>query len=188
MLLFFAPVLNLAFFLLLSLVPSRRAAADADLMPPALLARIIPDSALGSAALALVVVVVFGVAAVLLSVTAFKVYGWGLFVGLPFAVGLASAVLHGYRQRSYWGCVAVALVSVVFLGPALLALAVEGVVCLWMASSSSRPCPAAARACRAPPGTATACGPPAIGGCGATPSSTAYTWRVLRHIKRLAEA
>ena len=50
MLLFFAPVLNLAFFLLLSLVPSRRAAADADLSPPALLARIIPDSALGRAA------------------------------------------------------------------------------------------------------------------------------------------
>ena len=133
-LLFFAPVLNLAFFLLLSLVPSRRAATDADLTPPDLLARIIPDSALGSAALALAVVVVFGVAAVLLSVTAFKVYGWGLFVGLPFAVGLASAVLYGYhRQRSYWGCVAVALVSVVFLGAALLALAVEGVVCLWMA-------------------------------------------------------
>ena len=58
--LFFAPVLNLAFFLLLSLVPSRRAAADADLSPPALLARIIPDSALGSAALALAVVVVLG--------------------------------------------------------------------------------------------------------------------------------
>jgi hypothetical protein len=133
-LLFFAPVLNLAFFLLLSLVPPRRPAADASGPPASRLARIIPDSALGSAALAMALVAVFGVAAVILSVSAFEAYGWGLFVGIPFAAGLAAAVLYGYhRPRSYWGCVGVALMSVVLLGAALLALAVEGFLCLWMA-------------------------------------------------------
>jgi len=133
-LLFFAPVLNLAFFLILSLVPPRRPAADGGVPPASRLARIIPDSALGSAALAMAVVVVLGFAAVLLSVNAFETYGWGLFVGIPFAAGLAAAVLYGYhRPRSYWGCVGVALTSVVLLGGALLALAVEGILCLGMA-------------------------------------------------------
>ena len=135
-LLFFAPVLNLAFFLLLSLVPARPAgaAAAAGAPRPALVVRIVPESAFGSAALAVAVVVVLGLGAVLLSVNVFREYGWGLFVGLPFAVGLASAVLYGYhRPRSYGGCVAVALMSVILLGAALLALAVEGLICLWMA-------------------------------------------------------
>lgn len=133
-LLFFAPVLNLAFFLLLSLVPARPAPVKAGAPPPSRLARFIPDSAFGSAALAVLVVAAFGVVAVVLSVNVFKEYGWGLFVGLPFALGLASAVLYGYhRPRSYGGCIGVAVVSVILLGALLLALAVEGFICLWMA-------------------------------------------------------
>jgi len=133
-LLFFAPVLNLAFFLLLSLAPGRPAAAVSGARRPALLARIVPESAAGSAALAVAAVVVLGLAAVVLSVSALRAYGWGLFVGLPFAVGLASAVLHGYhRPRSYWSCIGVALTSVVILGGVLLALALEGFICLLMA-------------------------------------------------------
>jgi hypothetical protein len=133
-LLFFAPVLNLAFFLILSLVPPRRPGAAAGAPPASRLARIIPDSAPGSAALATALVAVFGVAAVLLSVNAFEAYGWGLFVGIPFAAGLSASVLYGYhRPRSYWSCVGVALTSVFLLGLALLALAVEGLLCLWMA-------------------------------------------------------
>lgn len=132
-LLFFAPVLNLAFFILLSLAPPRSATAAAGARPSRL-ARIIPDSALGAAALAMALVAGFGVLAVVLSVSAFNAYGWGLFVGIPFAAGLASAVIYGYhRPRSYWSCVGVALISVVLLGSALLALAVEGILCLWMA-------------------------------------------------------
>jgi hypothetical protein len=134
-LLFFVPVLNLAFFLLLSLAPSRPAAAAVRAgQTPALLARIMPESAAGSAALAVAVVVVLGLGAVLLSVSVLREYGRGLFVGLPFAVGLASAVLYGYhRPRSYRGCVGVALASVVILGGVLLALALEGFICLLMA-------------------------------------------------------
>jgi hypothetical protein len=131
-LLFFAPVLNLAFFLLLSLVPARP--APASVAPRSFLARVIPEGELGGAALALGVVVVLGLGGVALSVSALRQYGWGLFIGLPFAAGLAAAVLHGYhRPRSYWACIGVALVSVILLGAALLALAIEGFVCLWMA-------------------------------------------------------
>jgi hypothetical protein len=69
-LLFFAPVLNLAFFLLVSVGPPRRPAA-ADATQSTLLARIIPERALGSATLAVAVMVVFGPGAVRLSVTTF---------------------------------------------------------------------------------------------------------------------
>jgi len=61
-------------------------------------------------------------------------YGWGLFIALPFTMGFAAALIYGMRQpRSLAGCVGVASLSVMLLGLALLAWAIEGVVCLMMA-------------------------------------------------------
>jgi hypothetical protein len=67
-------------------------------------------------------------------------YGWGLFVALPFCLGLFSVLLHGYhRPRSLSSCLGVATFSVALLGALLLALAVEGLVCLAMAAPIALP-------------------------------------------------
>lgn len=133
LLLFFVPVLNLPFFLLLSLVPSHAAASRGGAATP-LLARLVPETLLGSAAVAVLLTAVLATPLVGLGVTVFRQYGAGLFVGLPFALGLAAALLFGYHEpRSWVGCFGVATIATLLLSLFLLALALEGVICLLMA-------------------------------------------------------
>jgi hypothetical protein len=136
--LFFAPYLNLLFFVILCIYPSRRAddvRRSLRIGGNRALKRIIPESNWGSAAMALVISSVLGAAATLLSVNVLAIYGWGLFVALPFCLGFFSVLLFGYhRPRSLRSCLVVASLSVVLLGLFLLGLAVEGVICLVMAA------------------------------------------------------
>jgi hypothetical protein len=61
-------------------------------------------------------------------------YGWGLFVGVPFALGLNTVLIYGYHEsRSLGRCIGVAVLSVVLVGLVLFGIAVEGVICLAMA-------------------------------------------------------
>ncbi len=136
---FFVPVINLAFFAVLSVLPSREKEDSASGSPVrgqhSLLAKVIPDHPLGSAAMAILLTFPVGVAATGLAVLAFGGYGWGLFVALPFCLGLSSALLYGYRQpRSLSGCMLVSALTIVLLGGGLVALAVEGVLCVTMAA------------------------------------------------------
>jgi hypothetical protein len=130
-LLFFVPVVNLAFFLVLCVVPPRDAKDHARLRG---LDRIVPRSVIGSAMAAVLVTLLLGALAVLLGVGLFERYGWGLFVGVPFAMGLLSALVYGYHApRGLGECLLVALLAPMLLAGALLLFAVEGVVCLFMA-------------------------------------------------------
>src|SRR5262249_55011542 len=62
-------------------------------------------------------------------------YGWGLFVGGPFCLGLASVVLFGMnRPHPLNACLAVAMAATTLAGLAILAFALEGAVCLIMAA------------------------------------------------------
>jgi hypothetical protein len=62
-------------------------------------------------------------------------YGWGLFVGLPFCLGLFAVLTHSYHQpRGYGECVTVAILPIAILGAILLMVAMEGVICLLMAA------------------------------------------------------
>lgn len=135
--LFFAPLLNLPFFLLLCLLPSRdltRGDEKGGQTGPTSLARILPESALGSAAVSLLFTVPIGLGLALLGSQLLMNYGWGLFVALPFTMGFVAAVLYGTRRpRSLLSCLGVACLSTGLLGAALLALAFEGFVCLIMA-------------------------------------------------------
>jgi hypothetical protein len=135
-LLFFVPFLNLLFFLWLCLMPARNTAVDAEAVTStrSSFARIIPESAVGSAAISLLLTVPAGVGMVLLGVKLLENYGWGLFVALPFTMGFAAALIYGVRRpRGIAGCLGVALLSVAFLGLGLLASAIEGIFCLVMA-------------------------------------------------------
>lgn len=133
-LLFFAPFINLVLFLLLSLLPARAEkppVVEQDAQPLGL----IPDHPVGSAAMVLLLTLLGGIAAVQLSTRALSKYGWGLFVALPFCLGLASSLLYGYRRpRTLGSCVCVAATATLLLGIALLAFAIEGVFCIAMAA------------------------------------------------------
>jgi hypothetical protein len=136
--LFFAPLLNLLFFAILCVVPGRTRTEEPSAPPQPMrrwLDRAIPASPLGSAAMAVLLTVPAGLLGIWLSVRFFEQYGWGLFVGLPFGLGMVAALLHGYhRPQPLHRCVGVACLAVAVLGGMLLILAVEGLICLVMAA------------------------------------------------------
>jgi len=132
--LFFVPFLNLLFFLILSLLPDRESTSGVTARHTSWLVRLVPESAIGSAAFSFLLTVPIGLCAALLGTLYLVHYGWGLFVALPFTMGFMAAVVHGIRQpRSLSACVLVAITSVALLGGALLGLAFEGIICLAMA-------------------------------------------------------
>jgi hypothetical protein len=137
--LFFLPFLNLLLFAILCVVPTALSGEDSS-MPKrarfgALLDRIVPDHPIGSAAMAVLLLVPLFAAAVALGVLFFKDYGWGVFVGIPFCLGLCSVLLYGYHEpRGFGSCLLVSCLSCWILGLAIAALAIEGAVCLLMAA------------------------------------------------------
>jgi hypothetical protein len=151
--LFFVPFLNLLFFLVLCLLPPRNSLPEANSISAtaSFLARVFPESALGSAAASLLLTVPLGLGMAVLGTKVLANYGWGLFVALPFTMGFAAALTYAARcHPSLKGCVGVACLSVTLLGAALLALAVEGIVCLIMAAPIALPLAALGGACAYP--------------------------------------
>ncbi len=62
-------------------------------------------------------------------------YGWGLFVGLPFALGMSAAYLYGRQNEKTLGdCIGIGLLATTLLGIGMFFFAWEGMVCLVMAS------------------------------------------------------
>jgi hypothetical protein len=137
--LFFVPVVNLVFFLVLGVLSSRPRPEDRRPLPRLvglrkLHGRVAGENPVASAAIALLFTVPTGLGLTLLSVELLQSYGWGLFVGLPFAVGMGSVLLYGFQEpRGFGSSMLVAFLSIVFLGAALLGLAFEGAICLIMA-------------------------------------------------------
>jgi hypothetical protein len=104
-------------------------------LKPSFLARLIPESRFGSAAMALLLVLPITSGLVYLSAARLGSYGWGLFVGLPFCLGLASALIYGYHgPRTLIGCLAVSLTATLMLAGILIGFAIEGAICILMAA------------------------------------------------------
>lgn len=62
-------------------------------------------------------------------------YGWGMFVGLPFVLGMMSAYLYGSLERKTFGdSVGIAMLATTLLGVGMFFFAWEGMACLAMAS------------------------------------------------------
>ena len=136
--LFFVPYFNLLYFLVLSLLPPRRGANDAETRYPygssAAISHFVPKSALGSAMVGIAVTAIVGAAFAALSIGVLAEYGWGLFIGVPFCLGLFSVLVYAYHTpRSYGSCIAISCISVVVAGALLIALAIEGIFCIGMA-------------------------------------------------------
>ncbi len=75
------------------------------------------------------------VAAVLVSALAMGSYGWSLFVSTPFLVGVTTGYLANRRLLLSWGATVRLVLAAAALGTAaLVALALEGVVCILLAA------------------------------------------------------
>jgi uncharacterized membrane protein YhaH (DUF805 family) len=136
--LFFAPIANLLFFLALSLKPSATEMPREEGTPwpgPRFLDTWVPKSRAGSALVSIAITAAIGFGFTLLGTQVIATYGWGLFVGLPFCLGLFAVLMHSYREpRGYGECVAMAVLPVLMLGAILLLVAIEGIICILMAA------------------------------------------------------
>jgi uncharacterized membrane protein YhaH (DUF805 family) len=160
---FFVPVVNLLLFVVLSLLPPRPESPARPLGPddgplayrPAALGdlrldyrgtplwerlrdahrRLTRDTTTGAAILALTLTVPPTLAFVVLATAVLQNYGWGLFVGGPFALGLASVVVFGAaRPQSFGLCMLIAFLATTTAGLGVLVFAMEGAICLLMAA------------------------------------------------------
>src|SRR5436190_23111874 len=101
-LLFFVPVVKFLFFAVLCLLRSkedRQAPPRVEGFWDRLLGRILPHGGLGSALVAVLATAVLALGAGWLGTSVFRDYGWTIFVGLPFAMGFLSALLHSLRAE-----------------------------------------------------------------------------------------
>jgi uncharacterized membrane protein YhaH (DUF805 family) len=88
-----------------------------------------------SAALSLVISVPVTVGFVVLATEFLESYGMGVFVGVPFCLGLGSVVLYGLTEPQPVGaCLRVAFLAATLTGVCLLLIALEGAICLLMAA------------------------------------------------------
>jgi uncharacterized membrane protein YhaH (DUF805 family) len=136
--LFFIPFINFLFFAILCIYPNQERselislqtkASDIGSSKPG------GDSGRGDFLSASLTPVPFAVFFTFLGASWLKTYGWGLFVGIPFAVGMSAAYLCGRNQsQTYWRCLAAASLSLTVVGVGIFFLAWEGIVCLAMAA------------------------------------------------------
>lgn len=136
--LFFAPLANLIFFAGLCAIPPARKLPEKEAAPwpaPRALNTWIPRSSWGSALLSIGLTAAMGLFFTVLGTQVVRSYGWGLFVALPFCLGLFSVLLHSYHEpRSFGSCMKVALLPILILGGVLLVVAMEGLICILMAA------------------------------------------------------
>ncbi len=136
--LFFVPFINLLFLLMLCALPPHDSSPEWEGTPwpgPHVLDRFIPHGQLGSALLAIGVTAVLGLGFVFMGTIVIGAYGWGLFVALPFCLGMFSVLLYSYHEMRDWDdSLFVALLPVGLVGAALILIAMEGLVCVLMAA------------------------------------------------------
>jgi len=136
--LFFVPVINLLFFLLLCAMGSHSAPAQREAAPwpeTRALDRWIPRSTLGAAAASIGVAIAIGSMFTVLGTQVLESYGWGLYVALPFCLGLFSVLVYSYHEpRTFGSCMGVSLAPIALLGGVLIVVAIEGLLCILMAA------------------------------------------------------
>jgi hypothetical protein len=135
---FFLPFVNALLFVLLSVLPQARSGADSP--AEGALGRFIPRSRWGSAALAMGISVLPHALVLVLATHWMATYAWGTFVGIPFQIGIFSALIHSYREeRPLRDCFGVTTGSLLLLALLLFVLAFEGLICIAMAVPLSFP-------------------------------------------------
>jgi uncharacterized membrane protein YhaH (DUF805 family) len=125
-LLFFVPIVNYLFMVLLCLLPPRAAA-------PRPTAR--PDDTLAGTLRSTATATVIGLGMMLFSVVLLGGYGASLFLGTPFVMGFAVGfLLNRDAPRGVLVTLAASYLSLVGVGGVILLIAIEGLLCLLMAA------------------------------------------------------
>jgi hypothetical protein len=140
--LFFAPIpINLVFYIVLSLVPSRAATIRGGLgdeidMPYAASAKSPgggPSFASTRALAAILIPLPFAGIVVYFGAYVFRDYGWSLFVGLPFVLPMLSVIIYGAgKEVTIAQALVIGLLWVLVVPCVLLATAFEGLICILM--------------------------------------------------------
>jgi uncharacterized membrane protein YhaH (DUF805 family) len=141
---FFVPLVNLLLFLVLVLLPTQKILTAVPVEEPARYRlepmrrfhrSIVRESYWRSGLVALALTVPLAVLAVVLEAQVLQSYGFSLFVGAPFGLGMISVLLFGFsRPQPIGSCLAVATLAGALAGAAILAVALEGAICLIMAA------------------------------------------------------
>jgi hypothetical protein len=94
---------------------------------------IVLESYWRSGLVALAVTVPLAVLGVVLAAQVLQSYGFSLFVAAPFALGMFSVLLFGFsRPQPFGACLLVAFAAALLAGLAIVAVALEGIICLIM--------------------------------------------------------
>lgn len=140
---FFVPALNIVTFVVLCLLPAPDAPRVASPRggPLGWLVRMLAlRSRALSAVMAVLLTVLLIVPMVALATLVFRNYGWGVFVAMPFLLGLLATLLYAAAEPRRLGeCCAVGLLALGICGVAVIAVALEGLICLVMALPISAP-------------------------------------------------
>ena len=126
---FFVPMLNYAFMLILSMLPTRIRAPMPFEAPRSYEAR------LPSAMLSIAAGMAIGLAMIALTVYTLTDYGVALFIGTPYVMGAVTAFLFNRRYPATRAeTLEITLLMLAFFGGLLLLVAIEGALCLAMAA------------------------------------------------------
>ena len=133
--LFFMPFINLLFFTVLSFLPAKgEERHTSEIPPPPFLTRFVPRTRTANFFFAIWAAVLPCLLLLLASVQVMSSYGWGVFVGIPFVLGMVSVlILCLYSRRTFLECMAVALSACALCGVCVFLFAIEGIICLVMA-------------------------------------------------------
>jgi uncharacterized membrane protein YhaH (DUF805 family) len=136
-LLFFAPIINLLFFGLLTVLPSQQADSPSTITGRrnSSISPHWPITRTGSAAAAVVLTALLGVAVTWGILRFAGNYGLTLFISLPFVMGYLAVAIYSRTQQVDSGDVlGVVSLSLLLTCAGITAIAVEGLICLLMAA------------------------------------------------------
>lgn len=142
---FFVPVVNLLLFFVLVLLPTREEVPTLTPVPesrwPQLESwrqfhrKLTRDSYWRSGLVALAITVPLAVLGILYGTVVLQSYGFSLFLGIPFTLGMVSVLLFGFsRPQPLGACLFVAATGLLVGGVVLLLVGMEGAICLIMAA------------------------------------------------------
>lgn len=133
--LFFIPFINLLFFLVLTCLREKPQSIPPNESKQSQFNKFFSEGAVASALMGMVITTLMALAIIWLGVNSYKNYGYVLFVGLPFLLGLCPVLFFAARQRrTFLSCLGVAWLTSLFLGLFMLLLAIEGFLCIMMAA------------------------------------------------------
>jgi uncharacterized membrane protein YhaH (DUF805 family) len=133
--LFLAPVVNLLVFTILCVLPSRNPNATFAHSTNDTPSSYWPQGRLGSTALGAIVAGGLGIVVTWFDLRYWGIYGLTLFIALPFVMGYFAAWVHcRQHHRSFTDILAFCTLSVLIAGIGILAIAIKGAVCLFMAA------------------------------------------------------